>query len=67
MYIYSILFAMTSKVWKKRKNFKINWKGGRFKKKTLKAEDPPLYRKTWQVCHRICILCQVKISFVPSV
>ena len=46
----STLFAMTSKVRKKRKNFKINWKGGRLKK-SLKAEDLPLYRKTLHVCY----------------
>ena len=45
-----MLFAMTSKVRKKRKNFKINRKGEILKKKTLKAEDIPLYRKTWLVC-----------------
>ena len=47
------LFAMTSKVRKKWKNFKINFKGCRFSKKNslkVKAEDLPLYRKTWQVC-----------------
>ena len=42
---------MTSKVRKKRKNFKINRKGGRFQQK--KAEDLPLYWKTWQV---LCLL-----------
>ena len=47
--VYLLLF-MTSKVWKKRKNFKINRKGGRFSKNHKKAEDLPLYRKTWQVC-----------------
>ena len=46
-----ISFAMTSKVRIKRKNFKINREGGRFKKISLKAEDLPLYRKTWQICH----------------
>ena len=46
-----IVFAMTSKVRKKLKNFKINRKGGRFSKNTKKAEDFPLYRKTWQVCN----------------
>ena len=44
-----IVFAMTSKVRKKPKNFKINRKGRRFKKNSLNAEDL-LYRKTWQVC-----------------
>ena len=43
-------FAMTSKVWKKRKNFKINRESGRFPKNGQKAEDLPLYWKTWQVC-----------------
>ena len=28
----NFLFAMTSKVWKKRKNFKINREGGRLEK-----------------------------------
>ena len=37
-----MLYVMTSKVRKKRKNFKINRKGGRLKK-SLKA----VYRKTW--------------------
>ena len=46
----SMFFAMTSKVRKKRKNFKINRKAGRFSKNTKKAEDLPLYQKTWQVC-----------------
>ena len=41
--MYCSLFAMTSKVRKKRKNFKINRKGGRFSKNSLKAEDLPLY------------------------
>ena len=45
-----MLFAMTSKVRKKRKNLKINWESGRFLKNAKKAEDLPLYRKTWQVC-----------------
>ena len=46
---------MTSKVRKNRTNFKINRKGGRFSKNTKKAEDLPLYQKTWQVCYyRIC-------------
>ena len=45
-----MLFAMTSKVRKKRKNFKINRESGRFKKNAKKAEDLQLYRKTWQVC-----------------
>ena len=44
-----MLFAMASKVRKKGKNFKINRESGRIKKKSLKAEDLPLYRKTWQV------------------
>ena len=40
---------MTGKVWKKRKNLKINRKGGNFLK-SIKAEDLLLYRrKTWQV------------------
>ena len=42
-----ILFAMTSKVRKKRNNLKINRKGGRFSKNSLKTEDLQLYRKTW--------------------
>ena len=42
---------MSSKVWKKQKNFKINRKGGRFShKNSLKAEDLLLYRKTWNAC-----------------
>ena len=37
------LFAVTNKVRIKRKNFKLNRKGGRFEEKTrLKAEDLPL-------------------------
>ena len=43
-----MLFAMTSTVLKKRKNAKINRESGRFKK-SIKAHDLPLYRKTWQV------------------
>ena len=35
---------------KKRKNFKINRKCGRFKNNSLNAEDLSLYRKTLQVC-----------------
>ena len=49
-----IVFAMTSKVWKKWKNFKINRKSGRLKN-SLKAEDLPFYRKTWQVCEYIIL------------
>ena len=45
-----IVFAMTSKVRKKLKNFKVNRKGRRFKKNTKKVQDLPLYRKTCQVC-----------------
>ena len=44
-----MLFAMISKVRKKRKNFKINHNGGRLKKNSLKSEDLTSYRKTWQV------------------
>ena len=44
------LFAVTSKVRKKRKNFKINRKVKRFSKKFLsKAEDLLLYRKAWHI------------------
>ena len=46
-----MLFAMTSKVWKKKKNFTINRIGGTLKKNPQKAEDLPLYRKSWQVCY----------------
>ena len=45
-----MLFAIASQVRKKRKNFKINRESGRIKKNGQKAEDLPLYRKTWQVC-----------------
>ena len=41
IYVYTytcMLFAMTSKVRKKRKIFKINWKGGIFKKTSEKQE-----------------------------
>ena len=43
------LFAITSKVRKKWKNLKINRESGRFPKNGQKAEDLPLYLKTWQV------------------
>ena len=46
-----ILFSMTSRIRKKRKNFKINRKGG-ILKNSLNTEDIPLYRKTWQVSER---------------
>ena len=52
-----MVVAMTSTFWKKRKNFNINRKGGIFKKKSLKAEDLPLYRKTLQVCYYRTLFC----------
>ena len=48
--LYIMLFAITSKVWKKWKNFKINRENGRFKNNRPKSGRSLLYRKTWQVC-----------------
>ena len=62
-----MLFAMTSKVRKKRNDFKINWERGRFPKNaTTKTENLQLYRKTWQVwtCHHSHIR-NVRISHCP--
>ena len=50
-----MLFAMTSKVRKKRKNFKINRKGRRFSKKTTKkAEDLPIMGRSVSTASLSC-------------